>query len=89
MGCSTEMICATCRKVYYCGYGSYGNMQVRLSLFPKQDHAEHDLVQHFDEATEVTKDGHLAIEDYFGEPEEKRIFVRDYAKFERVDLTNK
>jgi hypothetical protein len=75
--------------VYYCGYGSYGRMQERLTLFPRQDHGGHDIVQHFDEATEVTKDGHLTIQDFFGEPEEKRIFVRDYASFERIDLTGR
>jgi hypothetical protein len=88
MGCPLDIICETCKTVYYCGYGSYLNISGRIQLFPAQEHEGHKIHQHTHEATEISDSGHLVIEDYFGEPEEKRIFVRDYASFKQVDLTD-
>lgn len=88
MGCPLDIICETCKTVYYCGYGSYSNILSREQKFPWSDHEGHETHRHTHEATEVTASGHLAIEDYFGDPEEKRIFIRDYTSFKQIDLTD-
>ena len=87
MGCSTEVICVTCQKRWYCGYGSYLYYEERIKRAPLGEHEGHEIVMHFDEFTEVNAAGDLLLEDYFGDSEEKRLLVKGYRDFEKINLT--
>lgn len=83
MGCEANFVCITCRKTYYCGYGSYGNMQNRLKKAPQEEHEGHDTTSYTEDFTNVDLDGDLCLEGQRGYEK----WIIGYQKFEHVDLS--
>lgn len=84
MGCGANFVCITCRKSYYCGYGSYGRMQERLAKSPQSDHEGHETSTYTDDFTNVDKDGDLCVEGQRGDEK----WIIGYRDFEKINLTD-
>ena len=84
MGVGVSVACVTCKKDYYCGYGSYGSAETRKLRFPSSEHVHHQLVWYNEDYTS-TKNGDLVSSyppDWIDEVE-----IKDFSQFEFIDLT--
>ena len=93
MGSDTNIACKTCKKSYYCGYGSGANRDWRVAKFLKQEHSGHDITEDFStDYLELRADGHLwsAFEgiSYVPMDIKDEIFIENYRDYEHVDLTH-
>ena len=83
MGAQANYVCITCRKSYYCGYGSYGCMYERLSKAPQSDHEGHETTSFTEDFTNIDSDGDLCIEGQYGDEK----LIRGYREFEKIDVS--
>ena len=85
MGCGTEVICRTCKVVYWCGYGTYGNFDERAKRFPGEKHVDHDLVLWNEDAEWGTDaNGDLYVMGAYGSQGD--LVAKDYRHYLRVNL---
>lgn len=81
MGCGTEIACITCKKTYWCGYGSYSRFRERQAKFPFHEHQGHDLRSFSEDWTSEYPAPHLWG---FGGYEPDYILVPDYQSYEQL-----
>ena len=85
MGAGHEVFCEDCKKVWYCGYCSYGHASVYVARSPI---AEHEALGHktghtTEDYSHVDKDGDLVLECPWGD--EKNVI--GYGRFEYIDVS--
>jgi len=85
MVCDSNFVCITCRKSYYCGYGSYGRVEERAKIAPQAEHEGHETLIFTSDFNRVDEDGDLCSD--FTEPgfEEGGKIVIGYRDFEKID----
>lgn len=83
MGVGVSVACITCKKDYYCGYGSYSSIETRKLRFPIAEHSEHQLV-YYDEDYTSEKNGDLISS--FPPDWEEKIVIPGFSQFDFVDL---
>ncbi len=83
MGCQANYVCVTCKKDYYCGYGSYGGLDERAKKAPQKEHASHETHLYTEDYTQTDKDGTLCFVWEFGlEP-----WIKGHSSFEFIDVS--
>jgi hypothetical protein len=83
VGCEANFVCVTCRKSYYCGYGSYGRIEERLAKAPRSEHDGHDTATFTEDFTAVDKDGDLCTQGQRGDEK----WIIGYKDYDRIDCT--
>lgn len=83
MGCSSQVICNTCKTVYWCGYGSYSNHDGRTALFDKMQHEGHD---YFTDCGDGTYEDGDDLHEMGSYGSDGGIVSKGYKKFKRVSL---
>ena len=87
MGAGHEVYCETCRKVWYCGYCSYGHSSVYIARSPIVEHEAlgHETGRCTEDWTHTDDDGDLVLE--MGPLGEEKI-VLGYRDFEYIDVSH-
>lgn len=83
MGVGTEMACNTCKKYYYCGYGSYQNHEYRLNRSPCYGQEGHEVITWDNDYTHQDAEDKVWFENPF---DSKLTLIADIKGFEVIDL---
>jgi len=82
MGCGTYVIDKTCKKNFYCGYGSYGNFDERMKHVP-EEHAKCELHGYSEDYTSYNKKNDsldMLAGMYYEEP-----WILNFSEYEEID----
>ncbi len=82
MGCHTEIVCATCKTRWDCGYGPYSGFWDRARRAPLAEHATHEIFEISEDFTSV-RNGNLMIDGQF----QSELLVAGYSQFEIIDVS--
>jgi hypothetical protein len=85
MGAGHEVYCVDCRKIWYCGYCSYGNSHNYIARSPIAEHKAlgHDTGYCTEDYTHTDEEGDLCLE---GQYDSEKIVI-GYKDFEYIDLS--
>lgn len=90
MGCATEAYCVTCRKRWYCGYGSYGRNEERAAISPYKAHKDlgHEVGWTMPGECTYQEGNDLHMDDYMVNDGESTLMIKDYYLFDDIPLTH-